>query len=244
MTNSRLGPLGSMALVLSACGLWAAQLCAQDQKAAAPKSSAPAAKTAPASSAASNAPAAAAVHGQELTAADISAFFDGLLPQQIEKANVAGAVVTVVKDGKVLFEKGYGYSDVEKKTPVSPQDTLFRPGSISKTFTWTAVMQQVEQGKLNLDADVNQYLDFKIPPTFGKPTTLRDIMTHRSGFEETIKDLFVGEQNELTPMAQYLPSHCRKRFLLRAQFPLIPITRRRSRPTPSSASPGRIFMIT
>jgi len=210
MTNSRLGPLGSMALVLSACGLWTAQLCAQDQKAAAPKSSAPAAKTAPASSAASNAPAAAAVHGQELSAADISAFFDGLLPQQIEKADVAGAVVTVVKDGKVLFEKGYGYSDVEKKTPVSPQDTLFRPGSISKTFTWTAVMQQVEQGKLNLDADVNQYLDFKIPPTFGKPTTLRDIMTHRSGFEETIKDLFVGEQNELTPMAQYLPSHLPK----------------------------------
>lgn len=154
-----------------------------------------------------NAPEGAAVHGQELTATDLSAFLDGLVPQQIEKADIAGAVVAVVKDGKVLFEKGYGYSDVEKKTPVSPQDTLFRPGSISKTFTWTAVMQQVEQGKLNLDADVNQYLDFKIPPTFDKPTTLRDIMTHRSGLEETIKDLFVGEQKELTPMSQYLPSH-------------------------------------
>lgn len=154
-----------------------------------------------------NAPAAAALHGQELTATDLSAFLDGLVPQQIEKGDIAGAVVAVVKDGKVLFEKGYGYSDVEKKTPISPQDTLFRPGSISKTFTWTAVMQQVEQGKLNLDADVNQYLDFKIPPTFGKPTTLRDIMTHRSGFEETIKDLFVGEEKDLTPMSQYLPSH-------------------------------------
>jgi CubicO group peptidase (beta-lactamase class C family) len=154
-----------------------------------------------------NAPAAAATHGQELTAADLSAFLDGLMPQQIEKADIAGAVVAVVTDGRVLFEKGYGYSDAEKKTPVSPQDTLFRPGSISKTFTWTAVMQQVEQGKLNLDGDVNQYLDFKIPPTFGKPTTLRDIMTHRSGFEETIKDLFVGEEKELTPMSRYLPLH-------------------------------------
>jgi CubicO group peptidase (beta-lactamase class C family) len=183
------------------------QLAAQEQKPAAPKSSS-AAKVSQAASAAAkaNAPA-AAVHGQELTAADLSAFLDGVIPQQIEKADIAGAVVAVVKDGKVLFERGYGYSDAEKKTPVSPQDTLFRPGSISKLFTWTAVMQQVEQGKLNLDADVNQYLDYKIPQTFGKPTTLRDIMTHRSGLEETIKDLFVGQEKDLTPMAKYLPTH-------------------------------------
>ena len=194
-------------MVLGACGLLSSQLAAQEQKPAAQKSSL-AAKNSHAGSAAAptNTPA-AAVHGQELTAADLSAFLDGVMPQQIEKADIAGAVVAVVKDGKVLFEKGYGYSDVEKKTPVSPQDTLFRPGSISKLFTWTAVMQQVEQGKLNLDADVNQYLDYKIPQTFGKPTTLRDIMTHRSGLEETIKDLFVGEEKELTPMSKYLPSH-------------------------------------
>ena len=192
-------------LILAACGLLRTQLCAQEQKGAPPKSTSAAKKSAPAAAAsnAANSP----VHGQELTEADLSAFLDGVIPQQIEKADIAGAVVAVVKDGKVLFERGYGYSDVEKKTSVSPQDTLFRPGSISKTFTWTAVMQQVEQGKLNLDADVNQYLDFKIPPTFGKPTTLRDIMTHRSGLEETIKDLFVAEEKDLTPVAKYLPSH-------------------------------------
>jgi len=204
MTNWRSRFLRSAALVLAGCDLIDAQLCAQEQKAAAPKSSATA-KSAPGSAA--NAPAAMVVHGQELTATDLSAFLDGLVPQQIEKADIAGAVVAVVKDGKVLFEKGYGYSDAEKKTPVSPQDTLFRPGSISKTFTWTAVMQQVEQGKLNLDADVNQYLDFKVPATFGKPTTLRDIMTHRSGLEETIKDLFVGSEKDLMSMAKYLPAH-------------------------------------
>lgn len=177
-------------------------------------------KSAPANAAAAtNAPTAAAVHGQELTAADLSAFLDGLIPQQIEKADIAGAVVAVVKDGRVLFEKGYGYADAEKKIPVSPQDTLFRPGSISKTFTWTAVMQQVEQAKLNLDADVNQYLDFKIPPTFRKPTTLRDIMTHRSGFEETIKDLFASDQKFLTPMAQYLPSHLPKQIFAPGTIP-------------------------
>src|SRR5215470_3036748 len=201
MTNRRSWSLCNAALILAGCGMLSFRLGAQEQKPAAAKNSPAAAKSAPANSAA------AAAHGQELTAADLSAFLDGVMPQQIEKADIAGAVVAVVKDGKVLFEKGYGYSDVEKKTPVSPQDTLFRPGSISKLFTWTAVMQQVEQGKLNLDADVNQYLDYKIPQTFGKPTTLRDIMTHRSGLEETIKDLFVGEEKELTPMSKYLPSH-------------------------------------
>jgi len=217
MTNWRSRFLRNAALVLAGCGLVGVQLCAQEQKAAAPKSSSAAAKNAPAG--AMSTPAATAVHGQELTATDLSAFLDGLIPQQIEKADIAGAVVAVVKDGKVLFEKGYGYSDAEKKTPVSPQDTLFRPGSISKTFTWTAVMQQVEQGKLNLDADVNQYLDFKVPQTFGKPTTLRDIMTHRSGLEETIKDLFVGEEKELTPISKYLPSHLPKQIFAPGTIP-------------------------
>jgi CubicO group peptidase (beta-lactamase class C family) len=129
------------------------------------------------------------------------------MPLQLEHADIAGAVVAVVKDGKLLFAKGYGYSDYEKKVLVSPEDTLFRPGSISKLFTWTSVMQLVEQGKLDLDRDVNIYLDFKVPATFGKPTTLRDIMTHRPGLEETIKDLFVGSEKDLRPIAQYLPTH-------------------------------------
>jgi CubicO group peptidase (beta-lactamase class C family) len=155
----------------------------------------------------------------ELTAADLGSFLDGLVPLQIEGADIAGAVVAVVKDGKVLFAKGYGYSDYEKKVPVSPENTLFRPGSISKLFTWTSVMQQVEQGKLDLDRDVNDYLDFKIPPAYGKPITLRDIMTHRPGFEETIKDLFVGSEKQMTPLSQYLPAHLPARIYPPATTP-------------------------
>jgi CubicO group peptidase (beta-lactamase class C family) len=143
----------------------------------------------------------------ELTASDVEAFLDGFMPQQLATENKAGAVIAIVKDGKLLFEKGYGYSDVEKKSPISPQDTLFRPGSISKLFTWTSVMQLVEQGKLDLDRDVNDYLDYKLPANFGKPTTLRDIMTHRPGLQETIKDLFLNSDKKLTPIAQYLPAH-------------------------------------
>src|SRR4030095_14904681 len=107
----------------------------------------------------------------ELTAQDLEAFLDGIVPVQLERDDIAGATISVVKDGKLLFAKGYGYADVEKKKPVSAEETLFRPGSVSKLFTWTAVMQLVEQGKLELDRNVNDYLDFKIPDAFGQPIT-------------------------------------------------------------------------
>jgi CubicO group peptidase (beta-lactamase class C family) len=148
----------------------------------------------------------------ELTAADLESFLDGMMPAQLEREDIAGAVVSVVKDGKLLFAKGYGYSDMEKRQPVTPDATLFRPGSISKLFTWTSIMQLVEQGKLDLDKDVNGYIDFAIPLANGKPITLRDIMTHTSGFEETARDLFVADAQHLTPLDQYLKQHLPKRI--------------------------------
>jgi CubicO group peptidase (beta-lactamase class C family) len=148
----------------------------------------------------------------EMTAADVHAFLDGFVPMQLERENIAGAVVLVVKDGAILFAKGYGYSDVEKKTPVTVDATLFRPGSISKLFTWTAVMQLVEQGKLDLDHDVNDYLDFKIPAKFGKPVTLRNIMTHTPGFEEQIKDLITEDAAPRETLKQHLSQHIPERI--------------------------------
>jgi CubicO group peptidase (beta-lactamase class C family) len=130
-----------------------------------------------------------------LTADDVNAWLDGYMPYALHVGDIAGAVVAVVKDGKVLTERGYGYSDVEKRTPVDPKRTLFRPGSVSKLFTWTAVMQLVEQGKLDLDADVNQYIDFKIPPRDGKPVTMRNIMQHTAGFEEQTKGILSDDPN-------------------------------------------------
>ena len=93
-----------------------------------------------------------------LTPADANAWLDGFLPYVLAEADIAGAVVVIVKDGQVITQRGYGYSDVAARRPVDPATTLFRPGSISKLFTWTAVMQQVEQGKLDLNADINQYI--------------------------------------------------------------------------------------
>src|SRR5436305_13535768 len=147
-----------------------------------------------------------------MTAADGHAFLDGFVPMQLERENIAGAVVLVVKDGTILFAKGYGFSDAEKKTPVTVDATLFRPGSISKLFTWTAVMQQVEQGKLELDRDVNDYLDFKIPAKFGKPITLRNLMTHTPGFEEQIKDLITENAAPNATLKQHLSQHIPERI--------------------------------
>ena len=118
-----------------------------------------------------------------------------LVPTALKTGHVPGAVVVIVKDGQVLLEKGYGFADYEKRIPVDPRTTLFRPGSTSKLFTWTAVMQLVEQGKLDLDADVNSYLDVKMPARGGRPVTLREIMTHRAGFEETIRDLLTFDDS-------------------------------------------------
>jgi CubicO group peptidase (beta-lactamase class C family) len=131
----------------------------------------------------------AALAQQSLTKTDVDSWLDGYMPYALNTGDIPGAVVVVVKDGQILTARGFGYADVEKRKPVDPERTLFRPGSVSKLVTWTAVMQQVEQGKLNLDADINTYLDFKIPPLDGAPVTLRQVMTHTAGFEEAAKEI-------------------------------------------------------
>ncbi len=123
---------------------------------------------------------------------DVNAWLDGFMPIAIGKAGIPGAVVSVVKDGQLLTARGYGYADVSKHKRVDPANTLFRPGSISKLFVWTAMMQLVEQGKVDLDADVNRYIDFKIPARNGKPITVRQLMTHTAGFEEQVKDIITN----------------------------------------------------
>jgi CubicO group peptidase (beta-lactamase class C family) len=134
-----------------------------------------------------------------LEVADVKTWLDGFMPYALQSGDVAGAVVTVVEDGKVLVLEGYGYADVEKRVTVDPEKTLVRPGSVSKLFTWTAVMQLVEQGSLDLDEDVNAYLDFRIRPYEGKPVTLRNVMTHTAGFEEAFRRLITPDIENVGP---------------------------------------------
>ena len=141
------------------------------------------------------------------------------MPLALAQADIAGAVVVVVKDGQILTQRGFGVSDVGTQAPVDPARTLFRVGSVSKLFTWTAVMQQVELGKLDLDADINTYLDFKMPPRDGKPITLRDLMTHTAGFEERAKYLFVPAISDLRPIGDYLKSWVPTRIFPAGEVP-------------------------
>ena len=139
-----------------------------------------------------------------LTKADVDTWLDGYMPYALRTGDIPGAVVTVVKDGQILTARGFGYADLAKRTPVDPERTLFRPGSISKLFTWTAVMQQVEQHKIDLDQDINTYLDFKIPPLNGQPVTMRQLMTHTGGFEESAKGIIFYDRKYDIPLGDYL----------------------------------------
>lgn len=180
-----ISPLATFLSASLLCALAQAQVPPAPLAAAAP----------PAAEAPEQAPASVA---PQLTREDLEAWLDGFLPYALARGNVAGGIVVVVKDGQVLLQKGFGYADVEKKLPVDPEQTLFRPGSVSKLFTWTAVMQLVESGKIDLDADVNQYLDFRIPPgPDGEPITMRNLMTHTPGFEEQVKELISEDVERL-----------------------------------------------
>ena len=140
--------------------------------------------------------------GRELTKVDADAWLDGFIPASLSHSDIAGAVVVIVKDGHVLTQRGFGYADIAARQEVDPAKTLFRVGSTSKLFTWTAVMQLVEQGKIDLDVDVNRYLDFKVPPYDGKPMTMRQLMTHSAGFADASKDLFPPDLAHLKPISR------------------------------------------
>ncbi|HEX5840758.1 MAG TPA: serine hydrolase [Anaerolineales bacterium] len=139
--------------------------------------------------------------------AELEAFLDDYFGSKMEEYHIAGAAVSIVKDGKLLFAKGYGYADIDKGIPVDPEQTIFRIGSVGKTFTWTAIMQLVEQGKLDLDADINTYLDFRIPDTYPQPVTLKHLMTHTSGFEDRWLETVVADARDLVPAREWLISN-------------------------------------
>ena len=127
----------------------------------------------------------------QLTAEDVNAWLDGKLLDALKNEDIPGAVVSVVKDGQVVTTRGYGWSNTGasggQPVAVDPQKSLFRVASISKIPTSIAAMQLVEQGKVDLDADISAYLDFEIERRFDEPLTLRNLLTHSAGFEESIR---------------------------------------------------------
>lgn len=140
-------------------------------------------------------------------AREIEAFVDGAIDAQLKSFAIAGATVSIVKDGQLLFAKGYGYADLEKRKPVVADQTLFRVGSIGKLFTATAAMQLAEQGKLDLHADVNRYLDFTLPATFPEPITMTHLLTHSAGFEASNYGMSFAERAQYARTRDVLVRH-------------------------------------
>lgn len=159
--------------------------------------------------------------GDESDAADgpsdqlrLKGYVDGLMTGLIAAGEFPGATIVVIQDGKVTLKAGYGFADIRARIPVDSDRTRFRVASISKLFTATAVMQLVEQGKADLNADVNTYLNgFKIAPTYAEPVTLANILTHTAGFD----DKYLGMSAPLTglvePLGQYLAQSMPPRVL-------------------------------
>ena len=149
------------------------------------------------------------IAGPVIDPADLEAFLDGVIEGRMDSFDVAGVTVSVVHNGELIFAKGYGYANVEDRVPVDPAVSLFRPGSISKTFTWTAVMQLVEQGKLDLNEDIRTYLvDVEIPDTFPEPITMLDLMAHAPGFEDSaIGHLFGNDPDNVSTLKDYLAKY-------------------------------------
>ncbi|GKU79416.1 serine hydrolase [Paenibacillus sp. L3-i20] len=148
----------------------------------------------------------------------LTAFIDGLMNGHLDTYSIPGAVISIVKDGKVLLAKGYGHSNLEEGRGVDPEKNLFRIASTTKLFTWTAVMQLVEQGKIDLDKDVSTYLKtVQIPKSYSEPITMRHLMTHTAGFEEG------GVGYQITTDAKKLPisisETLNKHMLARVQAP-------------------------
>ena len=136
--------------------------------------------------------------------ATLEAFVDGLVGPLMKANGSPSGTVAISWRGELILAKGYGFQDVENQVPVDPARTLFRPGSVSKLFTWVSVMQLVEQGKLDLDADVNTYLEtFQIREAFDAPITLRHIMTHTAGFEDGgLGYLIIDDPERIMPLRE------------------------------------------
>ena len=155
---------------------------------------------------------------------EVEAYLDGFIKSQMEEYNVPGVSFSLVRNGEVMIGKGYGYYNREEEKRVTADTTLFRPGSGSKLFIWTAIMQLVEQDKIDLNDNVNKYLDFKIPDEIvGKdlenvpPITIMNLLNHNAGFEEVVERLFINDPEDLVSLGTYLKNHIPARVFLPGQ---------------------------
>jgi len=138
---------------------------------------------------------------------ELEYLIDAILEEELENSTTPGAVISVVKDGEIFFAKGYGYADIDQKTPVVADRTLFRVASLSKLFPVTAAMQLYGEGLINLDEDISPYLDFELDNPYPEPVTFAQVMTHTDGTTKRRIGLAARTEAELESLAEHLPDH-------------------------------------
>ena len=118
------------------------------------------------------------------------ASYEQVIPAFMRKHGIPGGAVAVMRDGRLLYARGFGYADVENKTPVQP-DALFRIASVSKTLTSAAVMKLVEEGRLELDDRVAPLIAHLTPAPGAtvdprwEQITIRHLLNHSAGWDRT-----------------------------------------------------------
>lgn len=138
---------------------------------------------------------------------EIVKFIDNEINSLNQSKKVKGAVLSVVKDGTIVLSKGYGYADEKNNVKADPENSTFMIASVSKTFVALAAMQLVEAGKLDMNAEIRQYLDPDFPK-FKYPVTMADLLTHSAGFEDKYSTaeiaLEVEKKDEILPLNKFV----------------------------------------
>lgn len=137
--------------------------------------------------------------------ADLSAWIDSQFTEGMNSYTIAGATIVLMQGDSILHMNGYGLADIASNTPVNSNSSIFGIGSVSKTFVATAIMQLYEDGKLELDRDVNSYLTtFQLDYKFNDSITVRHLLTHTAGLDLRIIGSAVQDEKDIIPLAQYL----------------------------------------
>ena len=165
------------------------------------------------------APARASRQVKDAQKSEFASFIDGFFAGLQKEWQVPGLVFVAVKDGEVIYMKGYGYANVEDKIPVDPEKTLFRAGSVSKIITAASLLQLAEKGRLDLDANVNEYLrKSKLPETFSPDITLRHLLSHTAGLDGRELETYAPASADERKFANRLPSIMPGRYAPPGEF--------------------------
>ncbi|KAL0209585.1 hypothetical protein RCL1_008423 [Eukaryota sp. TZLM3-RCL] len=144
---------------------------------------------------------------------DVESFLDGVMSNVLHQTGAYAATLSVVDSGSVILKKGYGLQNHE--TPVSPDSSLFRPGSVSKLFTYTAIMQLVEQNIVSLDDPITDHLHLTLSTKIlfaksSEPIKIRHLMTHSPGLEDVMLGLLVFEEDKIISLNDLLDKFPRR----------------------------------